>query len=259
MKNAFEKRQEYNTRLIRHHLEKSNFDFEISRLSKEILLKPYLNYNETRLNEIITSMDKEIIELEKEKRKYEESGKYFVRELEELKAKKPHKYINYRNIIDNIISDIQKIEAKLNKNYFLNIKNLVDKTIDGNHLLEDQKIYYEAVSIFLAQKVIMIRHGESAYKVNKIDMIKRRVETEGGKIIKFDNLGTGQGQSTYLSGLLSTNDNRKMIVLFDEVAMMDAASLKPIFDRLKSLYKEKKLLCGIVVQKANSEKVESLI
>jgi len=59
--------------------------------------------------------------------------------------------------------------------------------------------------------------------------------------------------------LLNTNDNRIIIAFFDEVAMMDDHSLKPIYKKLINLYKKKHLLCGIVVQKSNKVNVKSLI
>ena len=70
-------------------------------------------------------------------------------------------------------------------------------------------------------------------------------------------MGTGQGQSAYLLGLLNTNDNRKIIALFDEVAMMDSVSLEPIYEKFKDLYDADRLLVGIVVQKADEIKITS--
>ncbi len=68
-------------------------------------------------------------------------------------------------------------------------------------------------------------------------------------------MGTGQGQSAYLLGLLNTNDNRKIIALFDEVAMMDFFSLEPIYKKFKDLYDADRLLVGIVVKMADEIKI----
>jgi len=78
--------------------------------------------------------------------------------------------------------------------------------------------------------------------------VNRVVLTEEGKRISFDDMGTGQSQSAYLSSILNVNDRRKMIVLLDEVAMMDKTSLKPVFDMMRSLYRQGKLVMGLVVQ-----------
>ena len=65
-------------------------------------------------------------------------------------------------------------------------------------------------------------------------------------------MGTGQVQSAYLLGLLNTDDKRKIIALFDEVAMMDRKSLGPILRKLRELYEKDRLLIGIVVQKSDA-------
>jgi len=75
----------------------------------------------------------------------------------------------------------------------------------------------------------------------------------------LSDLGTGQSQSAFLKGLLNTNDDRKIIALFDEVAMMDSKSLKPIYVKLKELHEQEKLLCGIIVQKADEFKIEAKV
>jgi exonuclease SbcC len=54
-------------------------------------------------------------------------------------------------------------------------------------------------------------------------------------------------------------ENKTIIALFDEVAMMDSKTMKPIIEKLKDLYKNKKLLCGIIVQKADSVNTRALI
>ena len=65
-------------------------------------------------------------------------------------------------------------------------------------------------------------------------------------------MGTGQSQSAYLLSLLNVkNDTRKIIALFDEIAMMDESSLEPICNKLKELKSKNRLLLGILVQRSN--------
>jgi len=72
-------------------------------------------------------------------------------------------------------------------------------------------------------------------------------------------MGTGQSQSAYILSLLNVKDDpRKIIALFDEIAMMDDNSLRPVYSKMRELYKAKKLLLGILVQKGNEIKVEAL-
>jgi len=109
----------------------------------------------------------------------------------------------------------------------------------------------------LAKKIDYIRHLNEDYKVTYIDLIEEAIITEAGKKIRFADMGTGQSQSAYLKGKLNTSDNRKIIALFDEVAMMDSTSLKPIYDKFKDLYKEGSMVAGIVVQRADKVNVMS--
>ena len=134
---------------------------------------------------------------------------------------------------------------------------MIDENITKDSLNKNEIIYYDQIADFLAKKVEYIRHIDKDYKVEKIDLINKEVKTDTKKIIKLYDLGTGQSQSAFLKGLLDTNDKRKIIALFDEVAMMDDKSLKPIYDKLKKLYKEKKLLAGIIVQKGEQVKIET--
>jgi exonuclease SbcC len=72
-------------------------------------------------------------------------------------------------------------------------------------------------------------------------------------------MSTGQTMSAYLLSLLNVpkSDDRKIIALFDEIAMMDDASLEPVCARMKELYCENRLIAGILVQKSNTVKVKA--
>ena len=95
--------------------------------------------------------------------------------------------------------------------------------------------------------------------MKSIDVISKRLITEEGTVIHYSDLGTGQGQAAYLETLLSMSENKKVIALFDEVAMMDQHTLKPIMEKLINLYNEKKLLMAIIVQKSEDVKVEEIL
>jgi len=123
---------------------------------------------------------------------------------------------------------------------------------------EAHRVYSVALGHYLASRIRRIRHIDAEYDVAMVDVIHRIVESPEGVRIHFDDMGTGQGQSAYLQSLLSHEDRRKMIVLIDEVAMMDARSSKPIYDRLKELEASGRLLLGLVVQKAEEPSVQDL-
>lgn len=98
-----------------------------------------------------------------------------------------------------------------------------------------------------------VHHLDKTYEVKCIDLVKEKIITKDGKTIMFTDMGTGQSQSAYLMSLLNNSDDRKIIALFDEIAMMDKSSLEPIYGKIRELYKQNKLLLGIVVQKSDQK------
>jgi sorbitol-specific phosphotransferase system component IIA len=68
-------------------------------------------------------------------------------------------------------------------------------------------------------------------------------------------MGTGQSQSAYLNSILNSVNNKKLLVLFDEISMMDKKSISLIFEKMKDLYEKEKLLLGFVV-KSNDGKIK---
>ena len=138
------------------------------------------------------------------------------------------------------------------------MKQLIKGKYDSNEDIQDRNNYFEHVFSYLGKRVGRFRHIDQDYESTKIDLIKKEILTKCGKLIKIADLGTGQSQSAYLKGLLSGNDDRKIIALFDEVAMMDARSLNAVYEKLKELQNKGKLLIGIIIQKAEKLKVNPI-
>ena len=79
--------------------------------------------------------------------------------------------------------------------------------------------------------------------------------TDENKRIAFSDFSGGQGSSNYLKAKLNINDNRKQIILLDEIANMDNKSLNEVIERLKVLEKNNKLLLAILVEPKKEENV----
>lgn len=232
--------------------------FDELRLREEI--HPYNSYSEEQLLEKINSL-KETISEEQDVLKRKE---YFLgiqeKEIERLEKKEPHKYQNKMGELTDFLRICQILEQKL-----VNYDKYITEIIEGcysmdskNSKNQDRKKYFQEVSAYLGKRVGYIRHINEEYKVRSIDMINGLINTEVGKIIRLADMGTGQSQSAYLMGQLNVTDNRKIIALFDEVAMMDKTSLTPIFKKLRELYAEDRLLLGIVVQMGQEIKIEDI-
>ena len=120
--------------------------------------------------------------------------------------------------------------------------------------------YYEEVSKYLGSRIENFRHIDKNYNATKVDLVSGIIFTSEGTPIYLSDMGTGQSQSAYLLGLLNVKDDkRKIIALFDEIAMMDKISLEPIIFKMKQLYDDEKLLFGIIVQRSDDIKVTSLL
>jgi len=167
-------------------------------------------------------------------------------ELKRLEERKPHRYQDHKDDLNRLLDKCRVLRSVLVRynGYLSDFMNGKLPRGDEN----DVKNYLEKLSTYLGRRMATMRFINEVYRVKKVDLVNRVVLTEEGKRISFDDMGTGQSQSAYLSSILNVNDRRKMIVLLDEVAMMDKTSLKPVFDMMRSLYRQGKLVMGLVVQ-----------
>ncbi len=244
--------------------ELNKMDIELSNVSNihEIYkneFKMFEKHTENQLMDSINNFRATVIELKKDRDKIDRSISYLREEIARLEKKKPHKYQNYLVELEKYFNTVQELERKLLVTFDEHIKKIMDWQSFKNKMTSDEQKYAEGVAGFLAEKVRYIKHIDQNLLVKKIDVINKEIIADNKRRVKFADLGTGQGQGAYIAGLLSMCDDRKVIALFDEVAMMDSNTLKPIFERLQSLYKENRLLLGIIVQKAEKLQVQSLV
>jgi len=185
----------------------------------------------------------------------------YQKEIEKLEKQKPHKYEKYQSQLDSLLQKTQSMSQKLLDEYNNNIRSLIDRKVNKSDVekSEYKARYYLEASKYLAHKIGSFRHVNTTYKAETVDLVSGIIITDDNTTIHLADIGTGQSQSAYLLGLLNVqNDTRKIIALFDEIAMMDDRSLEPINDRMKELYKDEKLLLGIMIQKGNSIKIRPL-
>jgi exonuclease SbcC len=219
--------------------------------------KKFENYTEQQLKTEISKMEENISEIKAKLKSLKKSKERVNYQLELLEKQKEHPYRQYLDKIeDELIPIIDSLKQKIEVDFDTNIKDIIDEKAEHSED-KDRERYYKAIFTYLAKKIDYIRHLNEDYKVTYIDLIDETIITEAGKNIRFADMGTGQSQSAYLKGKLNTADNRKIIALFDEVAMMDSTSLKPIYDKFKDLYTEGSMVVGIVVQRADKVNVMS--
>ena len=241
------------------NLDDGKLQAQIHEIEKIDELTPYFGYNEKQLHEKINDLESDLKRMNKDI----ETKCFFIsdyeKEIKKLEAKEPHDYQPYVEKLNKISLRTRGILQKLRTEY----KNNIDALIDSNHSkvgLDKDERYFLEVSKYLGNRIGTFRHIDQEYKADIVDLISGKIITENGDIIRLIDMGTGQSQSAYLMGLLNTkDDNRKIIALFDEVAMMDSISLEPIYQKFNDLYDEGRLLVGIMVQKADDMKIISKI
>jgi DNA repair protein SbcC/Rad50 len=178
-------------------------------------------------------------------------------ELESYESKEPHKFQDKFGEIQSLLKHVQHLET-LFTDYDSWLSKIITNHVQKSELSNDQIYYLECIGQYLAKKIGKIRHILTTYDVKKIDVVSKELITKEDAKIHFSDLGTGQGQAAYLETLLNMNENKKVIALFDEVAMMDENTLKPIMQKLRDLYDDNKLLMAIIVQKNDKVTVEDI-
>lgn len=158
-------------------------------------------------------------------------------------------------------STIQIFSNKLS--YFIKWLNQNNSLIKDNGELnttnfENNRIYMKLIGEFVASLMgNKILYQKNTINISYIDYssITPCFVTDENKRIAFSDFSGGQGSSNYLKAKLNTNDNRKQIILLDEIANMDNKSLNEVIERLKELEKKNKLLLAILVEPKKEENV----
>lgn len=177
-------------------------------------------------------------------------------EYERLNKKAPHPYESRIAELDAIKKACQRIEVSLESKfpqYGKALRKLAPLPNDP-----PAKAYAEAIGKYIASRIGKVRHVDGVYDVAHVDLLAGVLITREKRRIHLADMGTGQSMSAYLLALLSADDRRPVIALFDEVAMMDESSLQPVLTRMTEMRDQGKLLAGLVVQRADTVSVRAL-
>lgn len=266
LKNIEKKLDFYYNGCIAKNIDVKSLDDEqlkakINEIERNKELAPYFRYNDEQLKEQIAQLKDKLQKINEDIKIKNEFIRDYERDIKQQEQKQPHKYQAYKDELNQLFKKTEYIREKLLNEYKENISALIKRDSNISRLKDgNNKKYFLEVSKYLAKRIGIFRHIDKEYKATSIDLICGEIITEENQVIRLIDMGTGQSQSAYLLGLLNTrDDNRQIIALFDEVAMMDSISLEPIYQKFKELYENNRLLVGIVVQKADEVKVVSKI
>ncbi len=232
-------------------------DSTLQKLERDEILEPYHLHNVNELGDTSASLGGDVDSRSERISGLEFDTKFQERELSRLKKKKPHRYQDRLTELNGLHDKCLHLEQRLSKEFAEYLRALTRQEAPARPT-KAAEAYFDEVAKYLGRKLGSIRHIDKVYDVERIDLLKGLVHAEGGTIIRLSDMGTGQGQSAYLLGLLSTNDPRKIIALFDEIAMMDSTSLEPIFRKLNELYDSNRLLAAVMVQRGDEVRVEPI-
>lgn len=196
---------------------------------------------EEETNRYIAEKDKKLTELQNGIEEDKKTINSLEGDIKLFENQKIPKWFDNKDCIKVIEQKIKKIENRLDE-----IKDHLDH-IENKQETEENNIFYDQLYQFLGKTMESVIYNNEKHKVVKVNPVDEIIFTENGDQIRFSFFGTGHTQSTYLLSRLNTIDNRKTIVLFDEVAMMDENSLAPIIERAKELYYEGRLILALIV------------
>jgi len=246
----------YRKQLIKHKFDPNKAAKRFYELSFEDDLKPYEIMHEASIITTENKYKKSLAEKKQQLSRFEE----FIASKEEdlilMEEKEPHQYRKHLYDLEVFFSKVQILERKFVQQFSKYINHAINKTRIEN---EDELHYANFLGNLLASKIDTLKYVDMEHEVKNVDLQSGVITTEEDKKIMFEDLGTGHSQAAFFQAKLAMKDNRKIIALFDEVAMMDENTLEPIKQKLVKLYNNEKLFMAIIVQKSNTVDVESLI
>ena len=236
---------------------------EITRgLPTSDIIEKYLQLGEKQVMDNILDLQTDI-----ENNRIELSGLSIVipryqKEVQLLEQMKPHKFEDKLDQLIQLKGKTDVLTSRILSEFTTNVTTLMnDKKQAEKNISRDQNCrkYYFEVSKYLGHRLGSFRHIDKTYRAIMVDLISGKIISEDKETIYLSDMGTGQTQSAYISSLLNVDasDSRKIIAMFDEIAMMDDNSLEPILTKMKQLYQQNRLILGILVQRNNKFKLTS--
>lgn len=249
--------EKYRKKIIDQHLDPHDINEIYEKYLHDDEIKKYEFESEINLVNILKKMDDQLAGDKEKIKKIEETLVLRKNEISIMENKDTHEYRKFLSYLEVYYQKVQALEYKF-KTLYQSYLEKVSDPINSMSLSTEQKKYADLLGKFLGSKINTIRHIDQQYEISRINIIDRVFITTNNKNIYFSDLGTGQGQSAFLTAKLSLNDNKKIIALFDEVAMMDENSLLPVRQKIRQLYNDKKLVMAIIVQKNDVMIIEDI-
>lgn len=171
---------------------------------------------------------------------------------------KPTYYDNKDNL-NNLGDRLNRIREKM-KNYLQILadpegaKDYYEKRDNSLFTKEEYVTFYDAIGKYLGGLFEPVSYAKKVHKVDFFDIENNEFVTPEGRRIKIENLSQGQNKITALTpSLKRLGQNKKGIVLIDEIANLDVDNRNKVKNDLKKSYEEGKILLAIIVRPLSEE------
>lgn len=230
----------------------------LSNLDKSLVeLNSFFNnkYVNKKYNEIKKDHDNYETEYSKQNKELEKIKKGIGDlkiKIDKERRKEESEYIEYATEIERLQNEVTVLRS-----LFLEAKNklkMIDDKSYGDCPKDDP--FLKSMWTYLGKRLKNVRHLDKEYTALEVNLIEGIITTNDGTIIHLSDMGSGQSQLSYLKGLLSVDDDRIIIALFDEVSTMTGLTIGALIDEFEMLQKKGKLMVGMTVSPADEIKVD---
>lgn len=229
----------------------SNLDKNLAELNSFFNGK-YINKKYNEIKEDYETSKYQYDKQNEDRKKIEDRVRKLEIEIETEKKKEKSKYAEYAAEVKKLQNEIRGLLSLFNE---ANKKlAAIDNKSYGIYSEEDP--FFKSVWTYLGKRLKNVRHLDKEYVASEVNLIDGIITTFDNTKIRLSDMGTGQGQLSYLKGLLSADDDRMIIALFDEVSTMTDSTLGVLLKELEKLQKDGRLMVGMTVSPADEIKVD---
>lgn len=235
-----------------HGMGDAGIEKEIQQIISEN--KQYLTIfqqDEEKISKTLERRNKVVTKKNEEAKRLQEMISQLSQRVSEFESRQKHKYDAYTSEIDDIGNLADSLEYDL-----ISYGKILNKINYGEALKTPEEIKYnDQISRYLALKIPEFPYIDDFIRPEKIDFTCMKIYTDTGREIDMRDISTGQAMSMYIQAILNrpSDDDRRLIVIFDEASTMDSNSFQPIKKTLERLVNENKLIFAVFARAIDGE------
>ena len=231
-----------------HLKSKESISGYLSIIQSNTLIRPLAINLESSINDL-----KQKIQYFKEQESSsQEKFNLFEYKLEEEKKKSPE-----------ILNEFQKFKLKELLRLFMALKMMLSRYDELSKLARDKiskygnnaddligKKFFSIAGKIIAQSMDnkIIRNDGNFEPFISVDLLKKEYLLKDGRIIKQEDISTGQSSGNYLKQRILNLEGKYIVILLDEIGNMDSGVLKEVIGAIKVIENQKRLVLAILAQ-----------